>query len=184
MRWQRWIASTGVAVLTLSVAPAHAAAGSAPCGPSVTTPVPQPTVAHLAAAGLSGFPLAPDDRRVDLVAPPFTNPTNITNPLFPISELRSAILNGHVDGKPLKIETTLLPDTRIIEWSPGQCVRTLVSQFVAYQGGQIKEVALDHYAQADDGSVWYLGEDVFNYEHGLVADTGGTWLAGRRGQRR
>ena len=80
-----------------------------------------------------------------------------------------------------EIETTLLPDTRIIEWSPGQCVRTLVSQFVAYEGGQIKEVALDHYAQADDGSVWYFGEDVFNYEHGVVADTGGTWLAGKEG---
>ena len=181
MRWQRWIASTGVAVLMLSVASSQAAAGSAACGPSVTTPVPQPTAAHLAAAGLAGFPLAPEDRRVDVVAPPFTNSTGVTNPLFPISELRSAILNGHVDGKPLKIETTLLPETRIVEWSPGQCVRTLVSQFVAYEGGQIKEVALDHYAQADDGSVWYFGEDVFNYEHGVVADTGGTWLAGKEG---
>ncbi len=32
-----------------------------------------------------------------------------------------------------------------------------------------------------DGSVWYLGEDVFNYEGGVVADTEGTWLAGRDG---
>jgi hypothetical protein len=42
-------------------------------------------------------------------------------------------------------------------------------------------VALDWYAQADDGSVWYFGEDVFNYEDGVVADTHGTWLAGRDG---
>ena len=34
------------------------------------------------------------------------------------------------------------------------------------------------YAQADDGSVWYLGEDVFNYEDGAIADTAGTWFAG------
>ena len=69
MRWHRWIAGTGVAALTLLAGPSHAA-GAAPCGASVTTPVPQPTAAHLAAAGLSRFPFAPDDRRVDLVAPP------------------------------------------------------------------------------------------------------------------
>jgi hypothetical protein len=180
MRWHRWIAGTGVAALTLLAGPSHAA-GAAPCGASVTTPVPQPTAAHLAAAGLSRFPFAPDDRRVDLVAPPFTNSTSVTNPLFPISTLRSAILNGQSDGRPLKIETTLVPDTRIVEWIPGQCVRTLVSQFVAYEGGRIKEVALDLYAQADDGSVWYFGEDVFNYERGVVADTAGSWLAGKEG---
>ncbi len=38
-------------------------------------------------------------------------------------------------------------------------------------------MALDWYAQADDGSVWYFGEDVFNYEDGKVADTKGTWMA-------
>jgi hypothetical protein len=143
--------------------------------------VPQPNDAQLDAAGLGRLPLAPAGQRVDLVAPPFSNSTVVSNPLFPISNLRSAILNGRVDGRPLKIETTLLPDTRVIEWSPGQCVRTLVSQFVAYKAGRIQEVALDFYAQADDGSVWYFGEDVFNYRRGVVADTSGTWLAGKEG---
>ena len=154
---------------------------SASCRESVTTAVPQPTRAQIVASGLGRLPLAPDDRRADLVAPPFSNPTAVTNPLFPIAALRSAILNGKADGSPLKIETTLLPDTRVVEWSPGQCVRTLVSQFVAYENGAIQEVALDLYAQADDGSVWYLGEDVFNYRRGVVADTAGTWLAGKDG---
>ena len=49
------------------------------------------------------------------------------------------------------------------------------------EGGRIEEVALDFYAQADDGSVWYFGEDVFNYSRGVVADTAGTWLAGQGG---
>ena len=95
--------------------------------------VPQPSDAQLDAAGLGRLPLAPAGQRVDLVAPPFSNSTAITNPLFPISNLHSAVLTGHVDRSPLKIETTLLPYTRVIEWSPGQCVRTLVSQFVAYK---------------------------------------------------
>ncbi|MGH2969181.1 MAG: hypothetical protein ACRDK0_08965, partial [Solirubrobacteraceae bacterium] len=118
---------------------------------------------------------------MDLVAPPFSNPTSVTNPLFPISSLSSVVLNGRVDGKAFRTETTLLPDTRVIEWSPGQCVKTLVSQYVAYLDGRIQEVALDFYAQADDGSVWYFGEDVYNYVDGAVADTSGTWLAGKEG---
>ena len=49
----------------------------------------------------------------------------------------------------------------------GQMVETLVSQYVAYLGGRIHEVAYDLYAQADDGSVWYFGEDVFNFADGV-----------------
>jgi hypothetical protein len=153
-------------------------ATAGPCRESVQTTVPQPTPAQLEAAGLSNLPLAHSGSRVDLVAPPFSNPTEVSNPLFPISKLRSAILNGTVDGKPFKTETTLLPDTRIMEWSDGQCVKVLVSQYLAYLDGRIHEVALDLYAQADDGSAWYLGEDVFNYEDGVIADLAGTWFAG------
>jgi hypothetical protein len=52
---------------------------------------------------------------------------------------------------------------------------------MAWRGGRLEEVALDRYAQADDGSVWYFGEDVFDYERGAVTITEGTWLAGREG---
>ncbi len=131
---------------------------------------------------MNDLPLAPRSARVDLSAPPFSTPTVVTNPLFPISELHSVLLNGKVDGKPFRTETTLLPDTRFIEWSDGQQVEVLVSQYTAYLDGRLEEVALDFYAQADDRSVWYLGEDVFNYnEQGHIADTGGTWLAGKEG---
>jgi hypothetical protein len=150
--------------------------------PSHPSAVPQPTRAQLAAAGLAELPLGPERKRVDLTAPRFSDPTDVTNPLFPISDLRSAVLSGRVEGKPFHTETTLLPETRIIEWTEGERVETLVSQYVAYLGGRIEEVALDYYAQADDGSVWYFGEDVFNYsEDGRIADTEGTWLAGKDG---
>jgi hypothetical protein len=153
-------------------------ASGAPCRTSASTSVPQPTAAQLEAAGLAELPLAPKSARVDLTAPPFSNPTDVSNPLFPISELHSAILNGTVEEQRFKTETTLLPDTRIMEWSDGQCIEVLVSQYLAYLHGRIEEVALDLYAQADDGSAWYLGEDVFNYEDGAIADTEGTWFAG------
>lgn len=147
-----------------------------------STPVPQPTAAQMEASGLAKLPVAPVGKRVDLTAPPFSHPTQVTNPLFPISDLHSAVLNGRIEGKPFHTETTLLPYTRAIEWPPGQQVETLVSQYTAFLDGRIQEVALDYYAQADDGSVWYFGEDVFDYnEDGLIAFTTDSWLAGQDG---
>jgi hypothetical protein len=149
---------------------------------SESTSVPQPTAAQMAASGLSKLPVAPDSKRVDLTAPPFSDPTEVTNPLFPISDLHSAVLNGRIDGKPFHTETTLLPYTRAVEWPPGHQVETLVSQYAAFLDGRIQEVALDYYAQADDGSVWYFGEDVADYNpQGLVAFTTDSWLAGKDG---
>jgi hypothetical protein len=110
--------------------------------------------------------------------PTFSKPTEITNPLFPISGVQSAILSGRVDGKDFRTETTLLPWTEFLEGPDGTQVETLVSQYVAYLDGRIEEVALDHYAQADDGSVWYFGEYVFNFEDGVIVDTAGTSFAG------
>ena len=126
------------------------------------------------------IPVAPSSERVDLAVPTFSNPTEITNPLFPVSDQASILFLGHVDGKPFRTEVTLLPYTRIVEWE-GQRVETLVSQYNAFLGGSIEEVAYDLYAQADDGSVWYFGEDVFDFRGGAIISTEGTWLAGRDG---
>jgi hypothetical protein len=123
---------------------------------------------------------APLDERVDLATPVFSDSASITNPLFPISDLHSALLLGHVDGKPFRTETTLLPQTETVLWQ-GTPIEVRLSQYMAYLDGRIAEVAIDRYAQADDGSVWYLGEDVFDYVDGSVGPTEGTWLAGRDG---
>ena len=128
----------------------------------------------------SCLPVAPASDRVDLMAPSFSDPTTITNPLFPIGELASVVMLGLIDGKPFRTEVTLLPETKVIDWN-GQPVETLVSQYVAFIDGRLHEVALDWYAQADDESVWYLGEDVFNYVDGVVENTDGTWIAGADG---
>jgi hypothetical protein len=143
-------------------------------GPAATTSEP----ANAADATLPTLlPLAPDNERVDLETPGFSNPTKIDNRLFPISNLHSAVLLGNNEGQPIRIETTLMREPKVIEVD-GQTIETLESQFVAYQDGRIHEVATDWYAQGDDGAVYYLGEDVFNYEDGVVADTDGTWIAG------
>jgi hypothetical protein len=138
-----------------------------------TKSIPQPVVP-------GDLKVAPESQRVDTTMPSFSNPTNITNPLFPISKQESVLMLGHVDGKPFRTEVTLLPETRIIEWQ-GQQVETRVSQYMAYLDGRVTEVAYDYYAQADDGSVWYFGEDVFDFKDGAIASTEGTWLAGKDG---
>jgi hypothetical protein len=172
-----------VAALTRAALGGPSSAATPPdgtgCQAAMSTPVVQPTRAQLEAAGLGDLSLAPESARRDLVAAPFSDSTSVTNPLFPIGQLRSAILNGHVDGKVFHTETTLLPFTRIIEWTPGQCVRVLVSQYMAFLDGRLQETAIDLYAQADDGSVWYLGESVSDYAaDGLITTTEGTWQAG------
>jgi len=141
-------------------------------GPGAAATIPQPAI--------TSDGIAPEDQRVDLAMPVFSHPTEVTNPLFPISAQESVVLAGEVDGEPFRTEVTLLPQTRVISWQ-GQPVETLVSQYVAFLGGRLHEVAYDHYAQADDGSVWYFGEDVFNFEDGAIVDTHGSWIAGRDG---
>ena len=112
--------------------------------------------------------------------PRFSDPTVVDNTLFPVSQQKAVVFVGHVDGKPFRTEVTLLPFTRIIDWG-GQRIETLVSQYTAYLDGRIQEVAYDLYAQADDGSVWYFGEDVADLEKGAIATKEGTWLAGKDG---
>ncbi|MFE0251216.1 hypothetical protein [Streptomyces sp. NPDC059010] len=128
--------------------------------------------------GKECLPLAPESARVDLAEPAFTHPTRITNPLHPTSEVDQVVMGGQADGEVFRTEVSTLPGTKTITFD-GKTVHALTEQYVAYSAGRVHEVALDWYAQADDGSVWYLGEDVFNYEDGVVADTEGTWQAGR-----
>jgi hypothetical protein len=169
----------------LGIALALALAATA-CGSGGTPAGPTPTTATAATAcvkkeqGTGCLPLAPEGQRIDRATPTFSRPTEIDNPLLPIAQVTQSLQLGTADGEPFRAEVTLLPGTKTITWN-GRQVPTRIHQYVAYSGGRILEVALDWYAQADDGSVWYFGEDVFNYEDGVVADTDGTWLAGKDG---
>jgi hypothetical protein len=130
--------------------------------------------------GTGCLPIAPESARVDRAKPRFSDPTGITNARFPVGELTQVLQLGHEGSQPLRVEVTRLPTTRTFTWD-GQRVETVASQFTAFLGGRLREVAIDYFAQADDGSVWYFGEDVANYEDGRVADHDGSWLAGEDG---
>jgi hypothetical protein len=53
---------------------------------------------------------------------------------------------------------------------------------VGFSDGRVTEIAIDHFAPDDDGAVWYFGEDVSNYENGVLADHEGSWMAGKNGR--
>ena len=173
-RWPRrtLAAAAPLAACALLVAGCTGGDDPVPAASEQPTTIPQPD--------LEGLTVAPESERVDLSTPTFSNPTKVDNPLFPVSSQASVLLLGRVDGQPFRTEVTLLPETRIIEWQ-GQRVEVLVSQYVAYLSGRLHEVAYDFYAQDDAGAVWYFGEDVFNFKDGFIADTHGTWIAGKDG---
>jgi hypothetical protein len=155
--------------------PGSPAAAASPSG--ATSASPSEAAAQIPQPSVSGVEVADLADRVDLAMPTFSNPTEITNPLFPIELQCSELLVGTVEDKAFRTEVTVLPWTQVIEWE-GQQIDTVVSQYNAFLDGRIEEIAYDLYAQADDGSVWYLGESVFNFAGGAIADTGGTWHAG------
>jgi hypothetical protein len=121
------------------------------------------------------LPVAPDSERIDLATPKFSHPTPITNPLHPTSRVEQVIFGGHVDNKPFRTEVTLLPQTKPTPYR-GATIDTALIQYVAYLDGRIQEVAIDRYAQADDGSVWYFAEEYSAFEDGKIIDTEGTWV--------
>jgi hypothetical protein len=172
----------------LSVCLATALAASACGGPNRSSSPRKPPASTMAAgpscikpdSGKGCLPVAPASKRVDLIRPWFSHPTPVTNPLHPSSRIAQVIYGGQVDGKPFRTEFTLLPDSRTIDWN-GQRIKTVTYQYLAYSDGRIQEIALDWFAQADDGSVWYLGENVADYRNGVVDTHEGTWLAGRDG---
>ncbi|MGH2621574.1 MAG: hypothetical protein ACRDHG_13565, partial [Anaerolineales bacterium] len=96
------------------------------------------TACSLAGPRQIDLPTAPESQRVDLAPPTFSDPTAVTNPLFPIRELQRVILLGTVEGLPFRSETTLLAETKPIQWD-GRTVETLVSQYAAFSDGRIHE---------------------------------------------
>jgi len=177
-------ASTPAAVPTAAPASAAQSATQAPPAPLPTQMVPTtaaPTAAPTAVPAVAAPTTAPTSAAQSATGTPrFTHPTEITNPFYPVSLTGHTIALGMEGGKPSRTEVTLLPDTRMIAWD-GQQIETRVLQFMAAVDGQLVEVAYDYFAQADDGGVYYMGEDVNNYEDGKVVSQEGSWLAGRDG---
>jgi hypothetical protein len=106
--------------------------------------------------------------------PVFTNPLKIDNPYLPLSTHRRCEFRGEGSRSVL----TLLNTTRRFDVS-GRPVDVAVLRDDAYERGKLVERTRDYFAQADDGTVYYFGEDVDNIRNGRVVDHDGTWLYGK-----
>jgi hypothetical protein len=109
--------------------------------------------------------------------PVFTNPTAITNPYLPLASLNQDILEGTEGGQAVRVERTRKMGTKAFTIN-GQAVAALIMEDREFAGGALKEVTLDYFAQSDDGTVYYLGEDVDIYKNGQVVSHEGAWLYG------
>ena len=60
-------------------------------------------------------------------------------------------------------------------------IECLVVRDTVTLDGVLVEDTLDYFAQHEDGTVWYLGELVQNFEDGVLASLDGSFLAGEEG---
>ena len=130
-----------------------------------------------AAAEKSGKPKK--DKKDILAGVKFSHPREITNPWLPLASLKQDILEGTEDGKKIRIERTAMPRKHRTFDIGGQKVEALVFEDREYENGELSEVAVDFFAQSDDGTVWYLGEEVDEYQGGKVIGHKGAWMFGK-----
>jgi hypothetical protein len=102
--------------------------------------------------------------------------TVIDNEFFPLAAGTDLVLEGVEDGETIRVEITVPGDTETVAG-----VETLVMIETEYEDGELVEVSRNFMAQAEDGTVCYFGEDVDDYEDGVIVSHGGEWRAGENG---
>ena len=114
----------------------------------------------------------------DVVIPPAPPPaeemaTLITNPWLPITPGTTLTYEGMTGDGFVHIESYVTHDIRRILGV--DCTVVVVNEYV---NGELKEQTVDWFAQDSAGNVWYMGEDVRDFEDGVMVSTKGSWKAG------
>lgn len=105
---------------------------------------------------------------------PATFTTEIDNPFFPLPVGHRVVLEGDEGGAALLVRITVLDELETIAG-----VETRVVEEFESKDGTVVEVSRNFFAQADDGTVCYFGEDVDIYDTaGSVTSHSGEWRAG------
>jgi len=109
----------------------------------------------------------------------FSHPRDITNPFLPLKSLKQDVLEGKEGSKTIRIERTAKPDLHKAFKIGKQTVEALAIEDREFENGELSEVAMDYFAEADDGTVLYLGEDVDTYKNGKITGHEGAWMLGK-----
>jgi len=109
----------------------------------------------------------------------FSHPRDVSNPYLPLGTLKQDVLEGTEGRKKVRIERTARPEISKTFQIGDQTVQALAVEDREFENGELAEVALDYFAQADDGTVLYLGEEVDEYKKGKVVGHEGSWMLGK-----
>ncbi len=103
--------------------------------------------------------------------------TTGTNPYFILQPGYQLVFAGIEDGEPLNVTVTVSNKTKVV--GDGIITRLVEERVVNSETGDLKELTKDYFAICDKtDSVFYFGEDVNNYENGVLVDHEGSWLHG------
>ena len=97
------------------------------------------------------------------------------HPWFPLTPvLRQWVYQGEDDGQVLDLVVTVLDETEVVAG-----VTTRVLEEHESLDGHVVEISRNFFAQAEDGSICYFGEDVdiFDPETGEIVSNEGAWRA-------
>jgi hypothetical protein len=108
----------------------------------------------------------------------FSDATDIDNRYYPLTEFERCVLRGKEDGARVRVVREPLERTKRFTHN-GESFRAAVIRDSEYEDGELVERTFDYFAQDDRGTVWYLGEDVNDYEDGKLVGHGGAWLYGK-----
>jgi hypothetical protein len=125
------------------------------------------------AAGSDGLPQGGEPVTLD----PANFTPAIDNPYWPMRVgSRWVYREADTTGGQQRVVVTVTRRTKTVAGIEARVVRD-----VATEHGKPVEVTEDWYAQDKTGNVWYLGENVRNYENGKLADRHGSFQAGVHG---
>lgn len=135
---------------------------------------------HVIAAAMLIASVLPLHAAVPSGPPVFTNPTVINNQYYPFEVGALRVYAGKSDGVRSSAVYLCTNETRDFAYNGGT-VTTRVLREINYERGKLVEYTDNFFAQADDGTVYYFGETVYNYDaDGVLEDNHGSWLFGGR----
>jgi len=130
-----------------------------------------------ASCAFEGYESLADVGACDPAGTTFT--VDIDNPFFPLPVGHQVVLEGEEGGGHLLVRITSLDETETVAGVEAR----VVEEYEAKRG-QVVEISRNFFAQAEDGTVCYFGEDVDIYDGaGNITSHAGAWRAGVDGNR-
>jgi hypothetical protein len=141
-------------------------------GPRIEAIIVAASALFVPACGFRGYESLTDVSVCGPAASTFTS--DIDNPFLPLPVGHRVVLEGEEGGQHLLVRITALDEEEIVAG-----VRTRVVEEFEAKDGHVVEISRNFFAQTNDGTVCYFGEDVDIYDTaGTISSHSGAWRAG------